>query len=195
MKKHLFTLILFALNYVSLVAQTLEKETVPHIDVSGSAEMLVVPDEIYLLIRLQERKQGRNIPQQENEMKNRLSNAGIDLSLLTVKNYLGDYRAYKLFKKDLMTVKEFSLKLNSAKQLDSVFKQLDLMDVEDVRIERLSHSKMPEFRREVKTKAIVAAKEKADYLLQAIGEQTGKPIHILENDYQLTPLEVNRGVI
>ncbi|HCR48026.1 MAG TPA: hypothetical protein DIW24_00225 [Bacteroidetes bacterium] len=47
---------------------------------------------------------------------------------------------------------------------------------------RVHHSKMDELRREVRIQAIKAAKEKADYLLAAIGEQTGKPLVVQERD-------------
>jgi uncharacterized protein len=182
MKKYLFAYLLMIASIVCITAQTPDKTPdKSYIDVTGSAELDVVPDEIYLFIRLLERKQSRTVLQQEVEMKNRLKNIGISLENLSVKNFTGDYRQYKLFKKDMQATKEFILKLSTAKQLDTVFQQLDILDVEDVGIERLSHSKMPEFRKEVKIKAIKAAKEKADYLLEAIGEQTGKPIYIIEN--------------
>ncbi len=183
MKKRTFLLWLPIFFMTTLAAQSVEKASEkPYIDVIGSAEMSVVPDEIYVFIRLQERKQNRTVLQQEAELKNRLTNIGISLENLYVKNFTGDYRQYKIFKKDMLAIKEFSLKLTNVMQLDSIFKQLDLMDVEDAKIERLNHSKMPEFRKEVKTKAMISAKEKADYLLAAIGEQAGKPIYIIENE-------------
>ena len=183
MKKSTLLLWLPIFFMTTLAAQSVEKAAEkPYIDVIGSAEMSVVPDEIYVFIRLQERKQNRTVLQQEAELKNRLTNIGISLENLYVKNFTGDYRQYKVFKKDMMAIKEFSLKLTNVMQLDSVFKQLDLMDVEDAKIERLNHSKMPELRKEVKTKAMISAKDKADYLLAAIGEQAGKPIFINENE-------------
>ena len=183
MKKSIFLLWLSIFFITATGAQSVEKTIdKPYIDVIGSAEISVVPDEIYVSIRLQERKQNRTVLQQEAELKNRLTNIGINLENLFVKNFAGDYRQYKVFKKDMLATKEFSLKLTNVMQLDSVFKQLDLMDVEDAKIERLNHSKMPELRKEVKTKAMISAKEKADYLLAAISEQTGKPIFIIENE-------------
>ena len=183
MKKSTFLLWLPIFFMTTLAAQSVEKMAEkPYIDVIGSAEMSVVPDEIYVFIRLQERKQSRTVLQQEAELKNRLTSIGISLENLYVKNFTGDYRQYKVFKKDMLAIKEFSLKLTNVMQLDSVFKQLDLMDVEDAKIERLNHSKMPELRKEVKTKAMISAKEKANYLLAAIGEQAGKPIYIIENE-------------
>jgi uncharacterized protein YggE len=41
---------------------------------------------------------------------------------------------------------------------------------------------MDSLRKEVKILAIKAAKDKADYLLTAIGEQTGKPLVVKENE-------------
>ncbi len=48
----------------------------------------------------------------------------------------------------------------------------------------MDNSEIEKYRKEVKIKAMKAAKDKADYLLNAIGERTGKPIYIQERSYQ-----------
>lgn len=59
----------------------------PFIEVNGSAEMEVVPDEIFIRITLRERMEGKDkisIDQQEADMKSRLQSAGIDLNNLSL---------------------------------------------------------------------------------------------------------------
>jgi len=49
-------------------------------------------------------------------------------------------------------------------------------------IARVTHSEIEKYRREVKILAVKAAKEKAGYLLDAIGESVGKPLMIQERE-------------
>lgn len=70
--------------------------------------------------------------------------------------------------------------------------ELEKLNLTEANISRVNHSKMDSIRKEVKILAIKAAKEKADYLLAAIGEQTGKPLVIKENEI-LPNLNLMRG--
>ena len=47
---------------------------------------------------------------------------------------------------------------------------------------------MEKYKKEVKTNAIISAKEKALYLLSAIGSQIGKPIRIIENNENINSI-------
>ena len=49
-------------------------------------------------------------------------------------------------------------------------------------LQQVSHSQFDSLRKEVKILAIKSAKNKADYLLSAIGEQTGKPLIVQERE-------------
>jgi uncharacterized protein YggE len=49
-------------------------------------------------------------------------------------------------------------------------------------ISRVAHSEIEKYRKEVKIIAVKAAKEKAGYLLEAIGETVGKPLMIQERE-------------
>jgi uncharacterized protein YggE len=54
------------------------------------------------------------------------------------------------------------------------------MRIVEAGISRVNHSQLTEFKKELEIMAIKAAKEKASYLLNAIGENLGKPIYISE---------------
>lgn len=49
-------------------------------------------------------------------------------------------------------------------------------------ISRVSYSKLDGLNKEIKIMAMKSAKDKADYLLAAIGEQTGKPLVVHEKE-------------
>jgi uncharacterized protein YggE len=70
--------------------------------------------------------------------------------------------------------------VSNATTVGQVFQELDKLEITDAFISSVNHSKMDSLRKEIKIAAIKAAKNKADYLLTAIGEQTGKPLIIKE---------------
>lgn len=158
----------------------------PYIEVNGTAEKEIIPDEIYITIVIRERyvnKTKVSIEEQEEKLKSALKSNGIDLANLTLSDANADYVKIHWKKKDVLTKKDYSLKVSSATQLGQVFLELEKLEITDAYIARVNHSKIESYRKEVKIEAIKAAKEKADYLLSAIGEQTGKPLIIKESEY------------
>ncbi|MBK7172187.1 MAG: SIMPL domain-containing protein [Bacteroidales bacterium] len=174
-----------------LMSQTNTVKETPYIEVTGTAEKYVVPDEIYISIALKERQEGRenkSIEQQEAQLKQGLSEIGIDLKDLSLSDATSDYVRVKVAKKDVISKSDYLLKVTSASMVGKVFEKLDELKIEEAQIARVSHSEIERFRKEVKIQAIKAAKEKADYLLEAIGEKAGEPLIIQENQYGIAPL-------
>ena len=69
------------------------------------------------------------------------------------------------------------------------------MNIYQLNITKATHSNIAEIIKNNRIKAIKMAKEKADYLLTAIGEQTGKPIIINEVNAKSEPSFVNANFI
>jgi uncharacterized protein YggE len=76
----------------------------------------------------------------------------------------------------------YTLKVTNATTVGQVFQQLDKLEITDANIVKVNHSKIDSLKKEVRIMAIKAAKTKADYLLAAIGEQTGKPLIVKEKE-------------
>lgn len=193
--KPLFNILLSATLVIvtapRLMSQTNAVKETPYIEVTGTAEKYVVPDEIYISIALKERQEGRenkSIEQQEAQLKQGLSEIGIDLKDLSLSDATSDYVRVKVAKKDVISKSDYQLKVSSASMVGKVFEKLDELKIDEARIARVSHSEIERFRKEVKIQAIKAAKEKADYLLEAIGEKTGEPLIVQENHYGITPV-------
>ena len=66
MKKQLILSLLFFLS----IAVYSQEHSPPHIDVTGTAEMEVVPDEIYIAISIHERTEGREVLTVEQQESN-----------------------------------------------------------------------------------------------------------------------------
>lgn len=155
-----------------------------YIEVTGMAERKIVPDEIYITLSLKKRQKGREtltIKQQEADLKQALAAKGIDLKNLTVSDAQGDYVRVKWTKWDVVAQRTYELKVANAKEVAQAFEVFDELDIEGADIARVDHSQLKELQKEVEVEAILNAKEKADYLLKALGQQTGKPIAVRDS--------------
>jgi len=197
MKKTILILAMFIFGLKVNQAQTAETLTTkPFIEVTGTSETEVTPDEIFITITLQERAENKeklNIEKQEEDLKQNLKELGIDLSNLTLNSANSDFRKIKSLKKDVIISKSYILKITNSELIGKVYERLDKINAHDAFISKLNHTKILEYTKENRIKAIKAAKDKAEYLLIAVWKQAGNPIQIIEVDNSInnTPYNYN----
>ncbi|MDP1802249.1 MAG: SIMPL domain-containing protein [Bacteroidota bacterium] len=182
MKKITLILAVLVFGIKPLIGQPADTKKA-FIEATGSSETEIVPDEIYITVTLQERQDGKDkltIEKQEDDLKQNLKEIGIDLSNLSLNTANADFRRIKSFKKDVVTSKSYVLKVGSADMVTKVYERLDKINAHDAYISKLNHTKILEFTKENRIKAIKAAKDKVDYLAAAVGNQLGGPIQITE---------------
>jgi uncharacterized protein YggE len=158
------------------------------ITVTGSAEMEIIPDEIYVQVDLKEyEKKGQGKINIENIKRNFLDNVkaiGIPDSLVSIAAYDGfggnPWLRKKNKKNELLATISYQIKIKTSKQLDDLVDKLDDEATTNFYIQRTSHSKLTELRKQLKIQAIKAAKEKAQYLTEAINEKAGEAVTINE---------------
>ena len=158
------------------------------IEVTGKAEMEIIPDEIYLKIIINEKdlKGKQNIEEIENLMTVKLSEIGIDISKnLAIKDMVSNFRNYWLKNSKINSIKEYQLLVDNSKTAGQVFQELESLSISNISIERVEHSEIQKFKTEVKILAIKAAKEKAITLTNAIDQNIGKAIYIQELNNQV----------
>jgi len=165
------------------------------IEVTGTAQQEIEPNEIYVTIRLREFEENRqktNLEKIDNDFMNALKSANIDRKRLELAD--AGSRLDKLTKreKDAFREKTYQLKLSSGTELEKFLEKLEPVKVDFVDITRLHHSDLEKMKLELKVKALQAAKSKAEMLLKSIGSEVGKPIMVREFDYQ--PYEGNMRV-
>ena len=188
MKKQLILSLLFFLS----IAVYSQEHSPPHIDVTGTAEMEVVPDEKYIAISIHERTEGREVltvEQQESNLKDALRALGINLNNLELFDANADYIRVKWRKKNVVSRTDYRLKVGDAFMLSKVFEQLDKLNIKDARIVKVSHSNIKAFEKDIRIQAIKDTKDRADYLLAAIGERTGKAMEVKESNSNIRPYE------
>ena len=159
------------------------------INVSGSAEMEIVPDEIYVHVELKEyQKKGENkkgIETIKTQFLEACKAVGIPDSLISIVSYAGNNPYFwKKRKKDpgLFAGITYQVKFNNSELMDKLVEKLDDDATQGFLIVSTSHSKMTEYRRQLKIAAVKAAKEKGIYLTEAVGEKLGEAIKINEPD-------------
>ena len=177
-------LIIFTL-FTTIFMSAQQNEQKPFIEVNAEAKEEVTPDEIYLNISLKESdSKGRiSIEKQEEDLKRTLTSLGIDIKEDLKVSNANSYYYKKIFKKDTYASKNFQLKVSDAKQVASVFQKLNDLNASSVSIAKLEYSKKEEKLKELRMKAMKKAKDRATYMLSAIGEFAGKPIEIRDNSY------------
>jgi len=171
------------------------------ISVNGSAEMDVIPDEIYVQVDLREyKKKNENKIELENIKADFLASCkavGIADSNISVASYDG-YNMANIWRRrkkepELMSSISYQVKFNNTKLIDDLVNRLDDEATKNFSIVRTSHSKITEYRKQLKIMAVKAAKEKAIYLSEATNEQLGAAITITEPN-ELVSSDVRSGV-
>jgi uncharacterized protein len=160
------------------------------ISVTGSAEMEVIPDEIYVQVDLKEYRKKNEKTELETIKTNFLNTCrslGIPDSAISIASYEGNNYNYWYWRKrkkdpDMFSSISYKIKFSDSKKMDELIDQLDDEATSNFQIVKTSHSHIQEFRRQLKMQAVKAAKDKAIYLTEPINEKLGEAITITEPD-------------
>lgn len=183
--KHLTTICVFLLCLpLCMIAQS-GKNFIDqnYIEVTGKAELLVIPDEIYVSIKLTEKNHKKTIEEQEGLLLTNLKSVGIDTDKeLSVANFRGNYERYFFKRNEVEKVKTYQLIVRDGATLSKVFLTLDRLNITNVNIDKVSHSEIDKLRRDIKMKSLKIAKEKARQYAEAIDQEIGKALFIQETN-------------
>ena len=180
-------LIIGLLLSVSIVgfAQTGGKNFIDqnYIEVTGKAELEIVPDLIYLKIVLSDKnnKDKQTLPEIEKKMTNKLSEIGIDVNKdLSLMDFASNLKTYLFKTNDVVLTKQYQLIVHDSKTLQKVFFEFQNLGISNVSIEKLDHTQIEQYRKDVKVSAIKAAKEKAEMLALALSQKIGNALYVQE---------------
>lgn len=182
--------------FISLLTTNLYAQENKSIKVTGSAEMFIQPDEFIFIIGIEEYwKEEFEENKKFEDYKTKVDISTIegpllnDLMKLGIKKddikstEVGNYWRYK--GKDFLISKKLEVSLTDFSMVNKIISNLKRRGIQYMRIGELKHKNLEKFRKDVKIKAIIAAKEKAEYLLEALNEQLGDVISIVEVDNTL----------
>ena len=170
-----------------LVGQTQTKNFIdqPYIEVSGSADTLVTPNEIYIRILLAEKDTRDRVPIEELESKlvTALKSLGLDTEKdLTTADMTSNFKFYLLKSKDVMKTKLYTLKVKDAVTATQVFIKLEELGISNTSIDRVDHSDLENIRNIMRTNAISNAKARAIALTKPLNQVVGQAIHIADTE-------------
>lgn len=204
MKKALFTAIAIFMIFVSANAQTSSPLYInPYpktISVTGSAFIEIIPDEIFVQVDLREyEKKGAgktDIEKIKAKFLEACKSTGLADSSISVVSYQGMDRLHWLYKKrkapDMTASISYQVKFNNTRQIEAFIEKLDDEATQNFFVAKTSHSKIEELRKQLKIQAVKAAKEKAGYLAEAIGEKIGEAVTVTEPSEQTEMPYVNQ---
>jgi uncharacterized protein YggE len=191
MKKLLIACLLICGGYIS-AQNTTTIQNIPFVETAASVDTLVVPDRIYLNIRLDENdSKGKiSVEELEKRMESALKNAGVDLQKqVSLGNFGSNFSKYFLRKKDVSKVKLYELVLYDAQSVTKVLLNLEKVKISNVRLTKLEYSQAEALGLILKSQAVTKAKMNADYLAKPLNQKVGPAISI--NDMN----SFNRGFV
>ncbi len=165
---------------------------IPFIEVSGSAEMEIEPDEIHLKIvygeYYTEQYESRikkeywvnlvNLDSIEPFVLQELERLGVKKEQMTVTdNYSYDWFYYT---NSYLRSKKIVIKLRDFNLSDKILSNLKVRGIKSAYVSFSTHKDITQFRKQVKIAAVKAAKEKAIYMMESLGQSVGDVLFIKE---------------
>ena len=162
-----------------------------YIEVTGSSETEIIPDEIHFMITIkeywQEEFEKKSKPEDyqtkvpvneiEHNLMSALKQAGIAPSDIQTKE-VGDY--WRERGKDFLISKTFDIKLQNPDQINRIIQTVNTKGIQSMNIGELKNKDLQEYRKQGKLEALKAARQKADYLVAAMGQKLGNVLRIVE---------------
>ncbi|PJJ80099.1 SIMPL domain-containing protein [Mucilaginibacter auburnensis] len=182
MKKLSILVIALTVSVLSGFAQNVDLRA--KIEVSGVAEREVTPDIINVSISLKEYMDGKKkitISELEQQLEKAVQAAGIAKEDFRINN-LSSYNFIDPKKKtpEFLASKQYGIRFRDLNKFNQVISKVDAKGIQYTNIDSYDYSKIEYLRNELKLQALVAAKTKATFMLNGIGEKLGWPLSITE---------------
>jgi uncharacterized protein YggE len=188
--KKLFLAVVALCLTLPAFAQTEEN----YIQVNGTSEIEIVPNQIFLSITLDESdSKGRQaIEQQRKLMISTLKALGIDTEKrLTMADMSSSY-----FKRGTsLSAAKYQLELSTSEQVVAVYDKLSEIGISDITISRVSHTDIEQYKSRCRQEAMKNAKAVATELATAVGQNVGSCFYIYDSNRGITPSYYNDGVM
>jgi uncharacterized protein YggE len=164
------------------------------IEVTGTAETEVTPDIIYFSVSLKEYMDGKtkvDIDQLEGQLQKAVYGAGVTREDLTINNISGYITYQKKKDPNFLASKQYTIKFHDLNKVNQILSGINSKGIESTNIISYDYSKIEDLKRELKLKALLAAKEKAGFLMSGIGEKIGGALEVTEIDDNNLPQQRN----
>ena len=161
------------------------KDKFRYIEVTGTSEVEIIPDEIHFVIGIkeyfEEEFDGVSKPEEyrtkvriediESQMRKALHSIGITDSDIRTQD-VGDYWRERGL--DFLIGKNLDITLHDFTMIDRIISVIDTKGVSSMRIGEMTHKDILKYHE-------LAARDKAGYMAEALGEKIGKVLSIVEH--------------
>jgi len=187
-------LILVALFGITAQAQDQnQKAQVPQISVTGEGKIKIVPDQAVVTVGFQNSgKDAKEVKSLNDEVVDKvikfLKKSGIPASDYKTNN-VSLYKNYDYEKKkyNFQANQTLSITLKDLSKYDEIMMGLNDAGVNSIQGVEFKSSKMEEFEKEARKKAILDAKQKAQDYVSVLGQKIGKALLITDNSQAYIP--------
>lgn len=167
-------------------------ESYRYIEVTGTSEVEIVPDEIHFILGIkeyfEEEFDGVSKPEQyrtkvsintiESGIRDALHSIGISDNDIRIQD-VGDY--WRERGHDFLIGKNLDITLHDFTMIDKIISGIDTKGVNFMRIGEMSHKDILKYHEQGKVDALLAARKKAEYMAGALGEKIWKVLSIEEH--------------
>lgn len=162
------------------------------IEVTGTSEVEIIPDEIHFIIGIkeyfEEEFDGISKPEQyrtkvqigtiESQLREALKTIGITENDIRTQE-VGDY--WRERGMDFLVGKNLDITLHDFTMIDSIISVIDTKGVSYMRIGEMTNKDILKHHEQGKKDAVLAARRKAEYMAEALGEKIGNVLSIVEH--------------
>ena len=129
----------------------------------------------------------------ETQLFNAVQKAGIAKENLMINNLSSwNYQTAKKKDPDFLASKQYRLKVSDLNKFNVILEGIDAKGISSTNIDSYDYSKIESLKKELKIKALLAAKEKATYMVEALGDKLGGVLDIQDHgDNVLQPVYRN----
>lgn len=186
-------LILTAFFALSTQAQVQEQKLVPQISVTGEGKIKVTPDQAVISVGFQNSgKEAKEVKTLNDEVVDKvikfLKKSGIpttDYKTNTVSlNKIYDYEKKKY---SFQANQTLSITLKDLSKYDDIMMGLNDAGVNTINGVEFKSSKIEDYERDARKKAVLNAKQKAQDYVSVLGQKIGKALLITDNTQSYTP--------
>lgn len=190
-----YSILIISLIYMNSWSQIGQKNFIdqPYIEVVGTFETEIVPNEIYIKITLNENdnKGKTSIEEQEKRIINELKLIGVNLDKnFSILDFDGFYKRKFLGDNEVLKIKNYQLIVNDGQSLGKVYIKLNKIGVSNISVIKVKHSEIDNLTRNAKLQALKIAKDKAEGYAKALDQSIGKALYVKEMPKQI-PFHTN----
>ena len=193
------TFLIIAIIFAITVQAQEQKNPVPQISVTGEGKVKVVPDQAVVTVGFQNSgKDAKEVKTLSDEVVDKvikfLKKSGVPATDYKTNNVsLNKSYDYEKKKYNFQANQTLSIMLKDLTKYDEIMMGLNDAGVNSIQGVEFKSSKMEDYERDARKKAMVNAKQKAADYVSVLGQKVGKALLITDNSQSYLPQPIYKG--